>query len=174
MTAWLLGGIVLGGYPTLLSPRLVGARGYATNLAFDVQAHVSDTSSEAPLSLQVQLAFRQLPPLDGSFTPRAADDRLGYFTVHYEALGAAARPWNVTSRGTDSSVRIVQRWRLQRADPSAAHSVPIKPITYHIDPSVPLRWRPAVAHGIEMWNVAFDAIGYDRAVVALQPSDPDW
>ena len=38
----------------------------------------------------MQLSLSALPPLNGSFVPRAADDRVGFWTLHYTELGAAA------------------------------------------------------------------------------------
>src|SRR2546426_4098476 len=40
------------------------------------------------------------------------------------------------------SVRYVNRWRLEKKDPSAAVSDPVKPITYYLDRTIPLEWRP--------------------------------
>lgn len=91
-TSWLLSGVVLDGYPRLHGARLApGARGFASNLGFEVQAHVAPEDVGAPaLSLQVHIDLAQLPPLDGTFTPRAADDRVGYWVVHYEDVGSPA------------------------------------------------------------------------------------
>jgi hypothetical protein len=94
-------------------------------------------------------------PLAGSppngFIPRAADDRIGYWQIDYQNLGtASAGPLDLQS--TDQEIRLVHRWRLNKRDASSLLSPPVKPITYHIDPSVPERWRSAVKKGVENWN----------------------
>ena len=45
-----------------------------------------------------------------------------------------------------------------------AQSLPKKPITYYIDPSVPLKWRPYLKAGVEAWNDAFFEAGFISAL----------
>src|SRR2546426_10724811 len=61
------------------------------------------------------------------------------------------------------SVRYVNRWRLEKKDPSAAVSDPVKPITYYLDRTIPLEWRPYVRDGILEWNRAFEEGEIGRA-----------
>lgn len=55
---------------------------------------------------------------------------------------------------------------------------PIKPIVYYIDPATPKKWRKALKQGIEDWQVAFEAAGFKKAIIAKDPptkeEDPDW
>ncbi|MDH4051110.1 MAG: zinc-dependent metalloprotease [Rubrivivax sp.] len=109
--------------------------------------------------------FAALPGVP--MTPRAADPRVGYFTESYVDLGSdlAANP----------RVHHVQRWRLEKKDPAAALSEPVRPITYWLDRNIPLRYRGAVTAGILEWNKAFEKIGFrDAIVVRQQPDDADW
>ena len=66
--------------------------------------------------------------------PRYADDRVGYFVSAIKDF----------SRDTAESffVRYVNRWRLEKQNPAAAVSEPVKPIMYYIDRTVPVEWRP--------------------------------
>src|SRR5437660_7456002 len=68
--------------------------------------------------------------------PRYADDRVGYFVSAMKDF----------SRDTAETffVRYVNRWRLEKKDPSAAVSDPVKPITYYLDRTIPFEWRPYV------------------------------
>jgi hypothetical protein len=68
-------------------------------------------------------------------------------------------------------VRVVERWRLEKKDPAAALSEPVKPITFWIDRNVPLKYRAVVAEGILEWNKAFEAIGFANAIVVQQQPD---
>ena len=43
--------------------------------------------------------------------------------------------------------RYITRWRLEKKDPAAALSEPVKPIVYYIDPATPAKWVPYVKRG---------------------------
>ena len=75
-------------------------------------------------------------------------------------------------------VRYIARWRLEKKDPSAAVSEPVKPIVYYIDSATPKKWVPWLKKGIEDWNEAFDAAGFKNAIIGKDAptpqEDPDW
>src|SRR5439155_5924179 len=99
--------------------------------------------------------------------PRYADDRVGYFVSAMKNF----------SRDTAESffVRYVNRWRLEKKDPSAAVSDPVKPITYYLDRTIPFEWRPYVRDGILEWNRAFEEAGIRNAIQVLDaPDDSLW
>lgn len=101
---------------------------------------------------------------------RLRDSRVGYFftsTVDY------SRPEQRAPMR-----HYITRWRLEKRDPSAAISEPVKPITFYVDPATPAWLVPWVKRGVEEWQVAFEAAGFRRAIVALDPpspaQEPDW
>jgi hypothetical protein len=100
--------------------------------------------------------------------PRLFDERVGYFTQ------------GLTDYGTDEhrsvATRYITRYRLEKKDPSAAISEPIKPIVYWVDPATPTKWVPFVKKGIEDWQAAFEAAGFRNAIIAKEApkDDPDW
>ena len=98
---------------------------------------------------------------------RAADARIGHFTsTHLDFRDDLAR---------SPIVRDVDRWRLERKDPAAALSEPVKPLVYWLDRSIPLKYRSAVSTGILEWNKAFEQIGFKDAIqVKVQPDDADF
>jgi hypothetical protein len=99
--------------------------------------------------------------------PRYADERVGYFVSAIKDF----------SRDTAESffVRFVNRWRLEKRDPGAALSEPVKPIVYYIDRTVPTEWRPWVRAGILEWNRAFEEAGFRNAIQVLDaPDDTLW
>ena len=111
----------------------------------------------------VAYAFRRLPKL-GSYSPREADDRIGYFlTTHMD--------WTRKHEARDTYDRFVNRWELEKRDPSLELSPPKRPITFIIEKTVPVRWRRWVAEGILEWNKAFEEIGYVNAIVVQQQTD---
>jgi hypothetical protein len=96
--------------------------------------------------------------------PRLADPRVGYFTTQVSNFAGDAAP--------SPRQRYVDRWRLEKKDPAAALSEPVKPIVFWIDRTVPLRYRDAVTQGIVEWNKAFEKIGFKNAIEAkVQPDD---
>ncbi len=74
--------------------------------------------------------------------------------------------------------RFITRWRLEKKDPNAAISEPVKPIVYYVDPATPAKWIPWIKKGIEDWQPAFEAAGFKNAIIAKEaPSkeeDPNW
>jgi Met-zincin/Domain of unknown function (DUF5117) len=99
--------------------------------------------------------------------PRRADPRVGLFTSTVldfsDDLARTPRQRHIT------------RWRLDKKDPAAALSEPVKPITFWIDRNVPLKYRAVVAEAILEWNKAFGRIGFkDAIVVKQQPDDAEF
>jgi hypothetical protein len=100
--------------------------------------------------------------------PRLFDERVGYFTRSTYDYG---RPEH---RATERT--FITRYRLDKRDPNAELSEPVKPIVYYVDPATPPKWVSYVKKGIEDWQPAFEMAGFRRAIVAREaPSDdPDW
>ena len=116
--------------------------------------------------LGVRYSMFALP--ESPMMPRLADDRVGHFLTAIKDFSRdQEREWYR---------RYVERWRLEKKDPSAAISEPVKPIVYYVDHSVPEAYRQYVKDGIEAWNKAFEAAGFRNAVVAKDPpaDDPTW
>ena len=115
-------------------------------------------------SLLVGLHYSLAPLPDVPMTPRRADPRLGLFTS------------TVLDFSSDLQMsprqRYVNRWRLEKKDPAAETSEPVKPITFWIDRNVPLPYRETVRAAILEWNRAFEKIGISGAIkVEQQPDD---
>jgi hypothetical protein len=102
--------------------------------------------------------------------PRLFDERVGYFSTSMMVYSADEQ--RAPQR------RFITRWRLEKKDPNAALSEPVKPITYYIDPATPKKWVPYLKAGVESWKTAFEAAGFKDAIVAKDAptpqEDPDW
>ncbi|HKG45783.1 MAG TPA: zinc-dependent metalloprotease [Pyrinomonadaceae bacterium] len=102
--------------------------------------------------------------------PRLYDERVGYFTVRKTDYGIDEQ------RAPER--RYITRWRLEKKDPGAELSEPVKPIVYYVDPATPTKWIPWIKKGIEDWQPAFEAAGFKNAIIAKEaPSkaeDPYW
>ena len=110
-------------------------------------------------------SFSKLP--DEPMHPRVADERIGYFTTDQLDFTSDLPRVPVT--------RYVNRWRLEKKDPTAALSEPKQPIVFWLDRNIPVRYREPIKAGILEWNKAFERIGYKDAIkVEVQPDDADF
>jgi len=102
--------------------------------------------------------------------PRLFDERVGYFTVRKTDYGIDEH------RAPQRTY--ITRWRLEKKDPNAELSEPVKPIVYYVDPATPSKWVSWIKKGIEDWQPAFEAAGFKNAIIAKEaPSkaeDPYW
>lgn len=96
-------------------------------------------------------------------TPRRADARVGYFTTNVQDF--------TSDLARTPKQRFANRWRLEKKDPAAALSEPVKPITYWLDKTIPVAYRGAITEGILEWNKAFEKIGFKNAIVVKQQAD---
>jgi len=102
---------------------------------------------------------------------RPADPRVGYFSNEYTEFES--------ERGTaQDSKAVIGRFRLEKANPAAAVSDPVKPITYYLGRGMPERWKPYVTAGVLQWLPAFEAAGFSNAIRVLDAptpeQDPSW
>ena len=101
---------------------------------------------------------------------RLRDSRVGFFAESFQDY---SRPdHRVVER------QYIARYRLEKRDPSAAVSEPVRPIVYYISREVPEKWRPYIKQGVEDWNRAFEAAGFRNAIVCKDAptvdQDPTW
>src|SRR6185503_15902852 len=102
--------------------------------------------------------------------PRLFDERVGYFTVQKVDYGV--------DEHRAPKRTYITRWRLEKKDPNAELSEPVKPIVFYVDPATPTKWVKWIKKGIEDWQPAFEAAGFKNAIMAKDaPSkteDPYW
>lgn len=95
--------------------------------------------------------------------PRLFDERVGYF--HFKQIDFGKDEHRAPSR------TYIKRWRLEKQDPEATLSEPVKPITFYIDPATPRKWIPYIKRGVEKWQSAFEDAGFRNAILAKDPPD---
>ena len=118
------------------------------------------------LFFKVHDSILQLP--DNGFQPRYADDRVGYFLT-------ARRQYDDQQHGYTSFQVYVNRWRLEKTDPTARISPAKNPIVFYILNEVPEQYRAPLRDAMLEWNKAFEAIGITHAIeVRQQPNDQNW
>jgi hypothetical protein len=116
------------------------------------------------ITVREHQSFIQLPP--PGYKPRAYDPRAGYFGIGYMDYA--------TPVSEPIEKRFIVRHRLEKKDPQAAVSEPVKPIVYYLDRGAPEPIRSALLEGARWWNQAFEAAGYKDAFhVELLPEGAD-
>lgn len=122
-----------------------------------------DVIDRRGINVVVHYGIVELP--DSGYQARLADDRVGHFLTVVK---------DFSQDGSDSAfVRMVNRWRLERADGSTWKeggklAAPKKKIVYWIEDTVPDEFRAAVREGILEWNKAFEKIGFRDAIEVRQ------
>ena len=116
------------------------------------------------ITVRERHSFVQLP--GPGFKPRVYDPRSGFYGITYMDFA--------TPIEEPITKRFVARHRLEKKDPTAAVSEPVKPITYYVDRGAPEPVRSALLEGARWWDQAFEAAGYKNAFrVELMPADAD-
>ena len=117
-----------------------------------------------PGSATIVLHYSMVKLPDNPMMPRLFDDRVGYFS--FEQMDYSRDEQRAPHR------EYITRWRLEKKDPAAALSEPVKPIVYYIDSATPTKWVPWIKRGIEDWQPAFEAAGFKNAIVARPSPTP--
>jgi Met-zincin/Domain of unknown function (DUF5117) len=124
----------------------------------------SVTPSPDAITVRMHHSFVQLP--DNNYQPRVWDPRSGFQNISY---------FDYSTPVSEPIVKyLATRHRLQKKDPYADMSEPVKPIIYYVDNSIPEPIRSAVVEGASWWNQAFWAAGYKNAFqVKILPEGVD-
>jgi hypothetical protein len=113
-------------------------------------------------TISVRYSLSELPEKNG-YRPRIADERVGYFLTAYKDFSNDSRK--------DPFVRYINRWHLEKQDPSAPLSPPKQPIVFWIENTVPVEYRDTIKEGVLMWNKAFEKAGFLNAIEVRQMPD---
>ena len=128
----------------------------------------SQGGGDQPATARVHWSLLLLP--EEPMMPRLHDSRVGYISV---ATIDYSRPEHRAEER-----RYIRRFRLEKKDPNAEISEPVKPIVFWIDPATPEWLVPWVKRGVEAWQEAFEGAGFRNAIqarVAPTPEeDPDF
>jgi uncharacterized protein DUF4953/uncharacterized protein DUF5117 len=125
--------------------------GGAGGAFFEGVGSVAATNEAA--TLRVHHSLVELP--DAGYKPRRYDPRSGFFPLIFQDYAAPL--------GQRLTQRFLRRHRLEKKDPRARVSDPVKPIVYYVDRGAPEPIRSALIEGARWWNQAFEAAGYRNA-----------
>lgn len=119
-----------------------------------------------PQSITVREHHSLVELPDNNYKPRKLDPRVGVFGItFYDFASPLDQP---------VEKRWIARHRLEKKDPNAAVSEPVKPIVYYVDNGAPEPVRSALIEGASWWSAAFEAAGFKNAFqVKVLPADAD-
>jgi hypothetical protein len=116
------------------------------------------------VTLRDHTSMVKLP--EAGYTPRRFDPRAGFLPVDFRDYSAPL--------GEPLDQRYIMRHRLEKRDPKAAVSEPVKPIVYYVDRGAPEPIRSALVEGANWWAQAFEAAGFKNAFhVEVLPEGAD-
>ncbi|MFN7914414.1 MAG: zinc-dependent metalloprotease [Vicinamibacterales bacterium] len=138
-----------------------GGRGLSRLFSGSVASVAPNAQS---ITLREHVSFVELP--DANYRPRLDDPRAGYGGISFVDYSVPI--------GDNIQQRWIRRHRLEKKDPAAAISEPVKPIQYWVDSGAPEDVRKALLEGASWWNQAFEAAGFRNAFkVDVLPPDAD-
>ncbi|VXD10806.1 zinc-dependent metalloprotease [Planktothrix paucivesiculata] len=130
------------------------------------EQYISTLPDNRSFNLKVRYSLLAVP-YGNNYRPRLADERVGYFTTTYRNLSK--------QNENSATVRYINRWNLEKQDPNADFSPPVKPIKFWIENTVPLNYREAIREGILFWNQAFEKLGFINGIqVEQMPDNAPW
>ncbi len=106
------------------------------------------------LTVREHHSFVAVPP--AGYEPLEQDLRVGFIPLTFQDF---SQPYDHPLTRS-----LVARWRLQKKDPNAALSEPVKPIVFYLDRAIPEPIRSAARTGALWWNVAFEQAGFKNAL----------
>ncbi|MBT3241853.1 MAG: zinc-dependent metalloprotease [Bacteroidetes bacterium] len=125
-------------------------------------------SSLGSVTVELHHSMVQLP--EKMMLPRIYDKRVGIFAGTHQDYSS--------DRNQVENITYIRRWRLEKKDPAAEVSEPVKPIIYYVGRGIPEKWQQYVKEGIEMWQPVFEKAGFKNAIIGkMAPSledDPDF
>ena len=121
--------------------------------ATDSESDLNQPDSHT-LSVREHHSFVAMPA--PGYEPLEQDLRVGFISSSFQDF----------SQPYDHALTryLVNRWRLQKKDPNAALSEPVKPIVFYLDRAIPEPVRSAARSGALWWNAAFEQAGFKNAL----------
>jgi hypothetical protein len=121
-----------------------------------------------PFASTTRMLWSMLKLPENPMRPRLHDRRVGLGSV--TTIDYSRPEHEATTR------RYVRKYRLEKKDPNAAVSDPVKPIVFWIDPATPDWLKPWVKKGVDDWRDAYAGAGFSNAIEGrIGPTnDPDF
>jgi hypothetical protein len=150
-------------------------KGFPKNTEIEVMLTFTSDAETGPLvrstvptpqAISVREHFSMVELPDNNYKPRKLDPRVGVNGIDFHDYASPItepidKHW-------------ISRHRIEKKDPNAAISEPVKPIIYYVDNGTPEPIRSALLEGASWWNQAFEAAGFKNGFqVKVLPEDAD-
>lgn len=123
-----------------------------------------DITDARSVTIKIQHSIIEVP--QNNFKPRNDDARIGYFMQQMD---------DMTSTSATPYKDYINRWNLEKKDPNAELSEPVEPITWWIENTTPIEFRPTIKAAVLAWNEAFEKAGFKNAIrCEVQPDTATW
>ncbi|TMO67936.1 zinc-dependent metalloprotease [Pseudoalteromonas aurantia] len=122
-------------------------------------------TDDRSINLHIRHSLVAMP--ENNFKPRFDDPRVGYF---------GQTKYDMTALQDPTPYRdVINRWHLEKKDPSATLSEPVEPIVWWIENTTPVEYRDIIKKATLAWNPSFEKAGFKNAIVVkIQPDDATW
>jgi len=140
--------------------QIVDIKAFPQNV--EVRSQYNYNGGREPFSVTIGYSFVLLSK--EPYRARFADDRIGYSAENRKVF-ESGKPV--------STVKLINRWRVEpRAEDLEKYKkgelvVPQKQIVFYVDTVMPDKWRSYVREAIETWNMAFEKIGFNNVIKAI-------
>lgn len=127
-------------------------------------ASFPDVVDSRYVRVRMQHSFIEMPK--NNFKPRLDDHRVGYFSQQVT---------DQTSIKPTPYKDMINRWHLEKKDPTATLSEPTEPIIFYVENTTPKEYRQIIVDAGLKWNEAFEKAGFKNAVqMRIMPDDATW
>ncbi len=138
---------------------ILSAKAFAKNV--EIKSHYNYSGGREPFAVTINYSFLLLPKIP--MRPRLNDDRINYSSENKRFF---------ESEKPASSYKFIDRWDIRpRTEDLERYKkgeivVPQKQIVFYVDTIMPAKWRTYVHEGIQLWNKAFEKIGFKNVIVS--------
>ncbi len=136
---------------------IVSAKAYERNV--EIKSHYNYAGGREPFSVTVNYSLLLLSKTP--MRPRLNDDRINYSSENKRYF---------ESEIPSKSLKFIDRWDIRpRPEDVEKHKAgqqvqPTKQIVFYVDTLMPAKWRGFVHEGIQVWNQAFEKIGFKNVI----------
>jgi hypothetical protein len=150
---------------------IVSAKAFTNNV--EIKSHYNYSGGKEPFAVTINYSFVLLPKTP--MKPRLNDDRINYSSEN-KRFFESGRP--------STTYKFIDRWDIRpRPEDMERHKKgetvqPQKQIVFYVDTVMPAKWRSYVHEGIQLWNRAFEKIGFKNVIASYdfprsKDFDPD-
>ena len=123
-----------------------------------IKTFMVNTGKSSSWSEEVDYSLYLLPK---PMKSRSFDHRIGFFSADY-------MNFNPINYKAETPKANISRWRLEKKNKNQLISNPVKPITFILTDAIPKKWKPYVKAGVLEWLPAFEAAGFENAIVVKE------